>query len=482
MNEENIVSIKKKSFALGAFIFGIFIALQFFVANTMGNINDNTDMTYEHIVLFSIILLANIAINIALAIFTNKIVFNLESLKIGISSFFDYLNRKSDNVKSVKFKDHDEFSVIANMVNKNISSIEKEFKLDRNTVKEIGSVIKCVKNGDYSKRSQHSTTNKEMEHLRLEFNDFIEALQQNMNNILKVVESYKSGNFVDRITMQSVGERKKLGDGVNSLGIMLNKSQGKIQTVLKDKSSILNNAANNLQSSVNNLNSFAKQSVVNVDLVSKEMDIIKQQIKGTVSKANDMETHAKKSLENVKKGEILADQTSQAMSEIDESTSEINSAIIAIDSIAFQTNILSLNAAVEAATAGEAGKGFAVVAGEVRSLANKSAEAAKTIKDLVQKTQNRAQEGIRVSKKMKDNFTEVKSQIQETATLVISVAKEANKEMQKIATVNELICESSNLTKQNTLIAKDTGVISSTVFQIASDLSNEVSNKYEQRV
>jgi methyl-accepting chemotaxis protein len=482
MNEEKIVSIKKKSFALGAFIFGIFVALQVFVGYRMSHVTENTDILHENIVLFAIILVANIAINIALAMFTNKIVFNLESLKDGISSFFDYLNRKSDNVKSVEAKGNDEFKVIAKMVNSSVSSIEKELEQDRATVKEVGAVIKEVTKGDYSKRVKQVASNPEMEYLRVELNTFIEALQQNMINILKVVESYKNSDFSARITRESVGERKRLGDGVNSLGDMLKESQGKIKTVLKDKSITLNESANKLQASVDNLNSFAGQSTANAELVSKEMDIMKEQIEGTVNKANEMEVHASKSLDNVKKGEVLADKTSQAMREIDESTAEINNAIIAIDSIAFQTNILSLNAAVEAATAGEAGKGFAVVAQEVRSLASKSAEAAKIIKELVQKTQDRAQEGITVSKNMKDNFAEVKSQIQETATLVVSVAHEANREMQKVSTVNELIRESSNLTHQNTLIAKDTSEISSSIFQISRDLADEVSEKQVEKV
>jgi methyl-accepting chemotaxis protein len=82
-------------------------------------------------------------------------------------------------------------------------------------------------------------------------------------------------------------------------------------------------------------------------------------------------------------GEKLAEQTTEAMNEIDEEVNAINEAITIIDQIAFQTNILSLNAAVEAATAGEAGKGFAVVAQEVRNLASRSAEAANEIKELV---------------------------------------------------------------------------------------------------
>ena len=96
-------------------------------------------------------------------------------------------------------------------------------------------------------------------------------------------------------------------------------------------------------------------------------------------------------------GERLANQTTVAMDEINNQVNSINEAISVIDQIAFQTNILSLNAAVEAATAGEAGKGFAVVAQEVRNLANRSAEAAKEIKNLVENATSKTNDGKKIS-------------------------------------------------------------------------------------
>src|SRR5574344_729166 len=103
---------------------------------------------------------------------------------------------------------------------------------------------------------------------------------------------------------------------------------------------------------------------------------------------------------SVTKGETLANQTTESMNEIDKEVNSINEAITVIDQIAFQTNILSLNAAVEAATAGEAGKGFAVVAQEVRNLATRSSEAAKEIKELVENATKKADLGKKISEDM----------------------------------------------------------------------------------
>ena len=106
-----------------------------------------------------------------------------------------------------------------------------------------------------------------------------------------------------------------------------------------------------------------------------------------------MSNYANEVTKSANEGESMAKKTAQAMDEINTQTNDIMEAITVIDQIAFQTNILSLNAAVEAATAGEAGKGFAVVAGEVRNLASRSAEAAKEIKDIVEQATLKANDG-----------------------------------------------------------------------------------------
>ena len=110
-----------------------------------------------------------------------------------------------------------------------------------------------------------------------------------------------------------------------------------------------------------------------------------------------------------KNGEVLASKTTQAMDDIDAQVNSINDAITVIDQIAFQTNILSLNAAVEAATAGEAGKGFAVVAQEVRNLASRSAEAAKEIKKIVEMATAKANEGKAIANEMINGYTTLNS-------------------------------------------------------------------------
>ena len=183
---------------------------------------------------------------------------------------------------------------------------------------------------------------------------------------------------------------------------------------------------------------------------------------------------ASDSTELAKIGGQLADDTLEAMSDISSSTEAIEDAISIIDSISFQTNILSLNAAVEAATAGEAGKGFAVVAQEVRNLASKSAEAAKEIKELVEQTHHKTKEGMAISKNMKENFSKVYSQIAGTSTMVASVAKNANKELEKSNDIQELIEHLRKMSESNKIVMNNTTQITNELNSIADALDQEV--------
>ncbi len=155
----------------------------------------------------------------------------------------------------------------------------------------------------------------------------------------------------------------------------------------------LNNSSDTLLKNVNVLNDVSSEAAASLEETAAALEEITGTITSNTQNIVEMATFAQKVIISVDEGNSLADQTTSSMDEINKQVASINEAITVIDQISFQTNILSLNAAVEAATAGEAGKGFAVVAQEVRNLAARSAEAAKEIKDLVQNATLKANDG-----------------------------------------------------------------------------------------
>mgnify|MGYP003612239382 FL=1 len=176
-------------------------------------------------------------------------------------------------------------------------------------------------------------------------------------------------------------------------------------------------------------------------------------------------------------GQRLAKKTNEAMSEIDEEVNAINEAITVIDQIAFQTNILSLNAAVEAATAGEAGRGFAVVAQEVRNLAGRSAEAAKEIKSLVENATAKANEGKDIADEMIKGYSHLNDNITNTISIIGDVQNNANQQRNAIEQISDAINSLDNQTQINAGIANQTNEIASETLSLAKNVVTAVNSK-----
>jgi methyl-accepting chemotaxis protein len=164
------------------------------------------------------------------------------------------------------------------------------------------------------------------------------------------------------------------------------------------------------------------------------------------------------------------------MDDILEATKIIAQEIQAIDKIAFQTNILSLNAAVEAATAGEAGKGFAVVAAEVRNLATKSANTASQIKSMVEQAQIKAENGKKVTRDMLNGYNILNNKIGETYTIIKEVEIASKEQRQGISQINDAVTQLDQMTQQNALTANSISSYSQKISNMASNLKELVSS------
>ncbi len=222
---------------------------------------------------------------------------------------------------------------------------------------------------------------------------------------------------------------------------------------------ILNTNTNSTAAAIEEIHANANQNLNNVVKMSKNANVLTQA---------------------TNKGKDLAQKTSQAMDNINEQVSSINEAISVIDQIAFQTNILSLNAAVEAATAGEAGKGFAVVAQEVRNLASRSAEAAKEIKDIVELATSKAQDGKNIAGVMVNDYNSLNDNIGMVTlfqTKKIKDVENANKEQCRgIEQINDSVNSLDKKTQENASIANHTHEIAVKTDTIAKEME-ESSNK-----
>lgn len=276
-----------------------------------------------------------------------------------------------------------------------------------------------------------------------------QSKDQFIQDMLKVLQEYQDGYYSNSINTQDMQEDIiGLANGINELGVGLSK----LSEINLENGMTLRDGAITLSDNVDILTKSSSEQAASIEETSATLEEISSNMKSNNENTAELSKYTKLLTSSAKDGGELANKTVDAIEHINNETTAINKAITVIDQIAFQTNILSLNAAVEAATAGEAGKGFAVVAGEVRNLASRAAEAAKEIKSLVESAKLRADDGKDISAKMIIGYDDLNMNIQNTMSLITEMI-EANKEQeigieQLANTMNQL----DNTTQQNASI------------------------------
>ena len=400
-----------------------------------------------------IILISFILISALSFLIISDITGKLNNFKEGLISFFQYLNRESSKVELIKIDSKDEFGDMSKVVNENIIKTQKGIEEDRKLINETISVLGEFEQGDLSQRLNISVSNPALMELKNVLNNMAKNLESNINNVLHILEEYAHYNYLNRIPTQDIKEHLlKLSTGVNTLGdsitgmLVENKSNGLT----------LDESSNILLGNVDKLNISSNEAAASLEETAAALEEITSNIRNNTQNIAKMASFSSSVTKSANDGEKLANQTTVAMDEINTQVNLINDAISIIDQIAFQTNILSLNAAVEAATAGEAGKGFAVVAAEVRNLASRSAEAAKEIKTIVENATKKANQGKEIANYMISGYKELNENISQTINLISDIEMSSKEQLMGIEQINDAVTQLDQQTQQNAAVASQT--------------------------
>ena len=359
--------------------------------------------------------------------------------------------------------------------NQQIKKFDKRTKDDMRVLGEIVLTADKVEQGIYKCRIKGDSDNPTISTLRNTLNKMLTSIDDATTRILRVVNSYTNDDFTDYIKVVDnyKDDMKLLMESINILG----KELGNSARNNYYNGETLENSASTMTNSMNNLAEKANEQAASLEETAAALEEITSITRNNTQNATKMATLGQVVKKSVLSGEELASKTASSMDEINEKVKAINSAITVIDQIAFQTNILSLNAAVEAATAGEAGKGFAVVAQEVRNLANRSAEAAKEIKNLVEEANIKTNDGKLISSDMIEGYKELNKNISETINIIEDVSAASKEQMLGIEQINQAVNMLDRVTQENAFESNQIKEISQSVSKLAYELLTEAKSK-----
>ncbi|QPH99795.1 methyl-accepting chemotaxis protein [Campylobacter concisus] len=374
----------------------------------------NTQLIFSSIVIAICILL----MLLVSTLIGKNLISGIDQTKNGLVKFFDFLNNKTNKAEFLDRSGSDEIGQMSALINENIKQIEANLSEQNNFIKEANTFVNQIGKGNYVAQLNADTSNPALNQLKQTFKDLQIALKhaiaENGDDVLNLLESFKKQDFTKRLE-----DDGKMAVGINALGeettkmLRANLDQAH---VLEEKAEALSQSMKELTQGANVQASSLQESAAAVEQMSSSMNAI-----------------------------------SQKTSDVIRQSDEIKNIITIIRDIADQTNLLALNAAIEAARAGEHGRGFAVVADEVRKLAERTQK----------------------------SLTEIEANTNVLAQSINEMSESIKEQSEGINMINQSVAQIDTLTKENVVIVNKANEVTSDVDDMAKAIVNEVrKNKF----
>ncbi|MBI1202701.1 MAG: HAMP domain-containing protein [Rhodopseudomonas sp.] len=285
------------------------------------------------------------------------------------------------------------------------------------------------------------------------------------------LEKLAAGDF--KVNVPGTGRRDEVGQIADAVAEMARRVSHSIGEIISSGREVTNASAE-ISTSTSDLSQRTEEQAASIEETSAAMEELASTVRKNAENAQMANSDANATRDVADRGGKVVAQAVQAMAKIEDSSRKIGDIIGVIDEIARQTNLLALNAAVEAARAGEAGRGFAVVASEVRSLAQRSSQAAKDIKDLITNSNGQVKDGVALVNRAGESLTEIVESINKVAAVVADIANASSEQATGIEQINKALNQMDEATQQNSALVEENAATAKTLEHQAQAMDEQV--------
>lgn len=316
---------------------------------------------------------------------------------------------------------------------------------------EVESLIESASNGDLSQRLETENKHGFFKKVSGGLNQIVSIAEGVINDTVQILDALAHGDLTKRIVTEYQGSYDKLKRDANTTADKLTEVIGRIE----DSANTVATGAEEIAQGNADLSQRTEEQASSLEETASSMEEMTSTVRQNADNARTANSLAQEAESKASAGGDIVSKAVSSMAEINDSSKKISDIIGVIDEIAFQTNLLALNAAVEAARAGEQGRGFAVVAGEVRNLAQRSAAAAKEIKDLIRDSVSKVEDGTSLVNQSGDMLNEIVESVRKVNAMIADISVASEEQSAGIEQVNKAVSQMDEMTQQNAALVEE---------------------------
>ncbi len=348
--------------------------------------------------------------------------------------------------------------------------LEQAMETMDGVIGDINQVMERVANGRFDARVTVTAAG-DLDRLKQSLNRSLDTLEEALKEVIRVTHLIGEGDLRSEIKGNYSGALELLKEAVSTTQVNFSGIVARVRAASQQ----VRSSSEEISRGSMDLSSRTSEQAASLEETAASME----QMASTVNMNSDSASHASQlaaeSLVRAKEGNRVVSEAVTAMAGINDSSSKIAEIIGLIDGIAFQTNLLALNAAVEAARAGDHGRGFSVVAGEVRSLAQRSADAAKEIKRLIEDSTDRIRQGGELVERSGNALASIEESVKKMNDITAEIESATKEQTQGINQVNTAVSQLDSATQENAALVEETASSSAHLSSQADELSEMVS-------